>query len=177
MAAHGNDGGDNGDRSRDNNRSSQRSDGDKQNGNRWWKPWDRDKEKPKPPVDPATCAEWQARLDQWVANYKTTAGKDVLFGSDYTGMVQNFVTTQGLTVADYEAHLATVEAKKVTATTRIDAMSAPDLNCENDAAETTERGIDRSTFKDARWAMEDYKKSLKELTEGVRASYGGQGMM
>lgn len=171
VMAHGNNGGDG---NRD-NRGSQQKDHDKHdNGNRWWK--HKDENKPKPPVDPAKCAEWQTRLNEWVTNYKNTAGKDILLGSDYSVMLQAFVSTQGLTVENYEALNANVEAKKVAATTAVDAMNAPDLNCEADAAETTERGMEKSTFKDAKKAMEEYKQSLKELTEAVRASYGGNGM-
>lgn len=146
------------------------------NDNRWWQPWHHDDKKPKPPVDPATCAQWQTRLNDWVAQYKATAGKDLQFGADYTAMVQGFVSTQGLSVDNYDALLADVTAKNTAATNAVDSMTAPDLNCEQDAAETTERGMERSTFKDVKRAMDEYRQSLKVLTEAVRASYGGQDM-
>lgn len=171
VAAHSNRGDDN--NHGRSNKTSHRSDDNR----RWWKPWHKDEDKPKPAVDPAKCAEWQTRLNEWVANYKATASKDILFGTDYSAMVQNFVTNQNLTPADYQALIAKVETEKAEATSAVDAMTPPDLNCENDPAETTERGIDRSSMKDAKRAMEEYKHALKELTESVRASYGGQGMM
>lgn len=176
MAAHDNNGGD---RSRDNNRkdsqreASARRDSD---NNRWWKPWHNNDNKPKPPVDPAICAAWQTRLNEWVASQKTTSQKDIAFGVDYYAMVQTFVTDQGLTVQNYDALKADVEAKQIAATIAVEALQAPDLNCEADAAETTERGIEKSSYKAARQAMEEYKQSLKQLTEAVRASYGGNGM-
>lgn len=179
VMAHGDRGDDNNRRGRDDRGSSQRGDFARSDndGNRWWKPWHRDNDKPKPPVDPATCAEWQTRLNEWVANYKNTATKDIALGTSYTAMIQGFVTEQGLAPNNYDALLANVDAKKVAAQTAVDGMAAPDLNCEEDAAETTERGIDKSSFKDAKRAMEEYKQSLKELTEAVRASYGGSGFM
>lgn len=149
---------------------------DRHDDNRWWQGWHHD-DKPKPPVDPATCNDWQTRLNAWVENYKNTASKDIAFGTSYTAMVQTFVTDQGLTVNNYEALLANVEAKRVAATTGVMGMTAPDLNCEQDSAENTDRGIDRSSYKDVKRAMEEYKQALKQLTEAVRDSYGRNGFM
>ena len=92
-------------------------------------------------------------------------------------MVQQFVTEQGLTVMNYDILKANVEAKQVAATQAIENLQAPDLNCEQDPGDTTEHGMERSSFRDAKRTMDEYKRALKELTDAVRASYGGEGLM
>ncbi len=161
----------------DERRDRDRGDQDDRDSRRWWKPWGHRDDKPKPPVNPEVCAQWQDRLNQWVENFKNVSTKDIQFGTDYYAMVQNFVTTQGLTVENYAALTANVDAKQVAATTAMENVQARDLNCEADAEETTERGVERSSWRQAKQAMEEYKQSLKQLTESVRASYGGHGIM
>jgi len=128
-------------------------------------------------ADPATCEQWQTRLNDWVTRFKATSQKDITFGSSYYTMVQTFVTDQALTVQNYDSLKANVEVKQVAATQAIENLQAPDLNCEEDPTDTTERGFDRGNIREAKRAMEEYKRALRELTEAVRASYGGQGLM
>lgn len=174
VAAHGNN---DGDRGRGDNRRSSQQDESARRGDDDYRGRHSDQHnKHWPPVDPATCSEWQTRLNEKVANFQNTAAKDIQFGADYTVMVQAFVTSQNLSVENYDAILANVEAKKIAATNAAEALQAPDLNCENDAAENTERGFDRSGWGQAKHAMEEYKQSLRQLTEAVRDSYGGDRM-
>jgi len=128
-------------------------------------------------ADPASCEQWQTRLNEWVAQYKSTSQKDIAFGASYYAMVQTFVTDQSLTVENYDSLKANVESKQVAATQAIENLQSPNLNCEQDPADTTERGFDRGNIRDAKRAMEEYRRALKDLTEAVRAAYGGQGLM
>jgi len=124
-----------------------------------------------------TCDERQAALNQKAADAKTKYEKRLTgLNIIYSG-VQTYVSSGGIVVENYDAMNATVTADQTAATNAVNAIAAPDLNCDdqNAAAATSD---DNKTFHDrdnstndsinaAREAVNTYRKDLNKLFEAV----------
>lgn len=119
-----------------------------------------------------TCQERQDQLNQKVANFKAAAQRDVTFQSSFYGFLQTFVTDQNITVSNYDALKADVEAKQAAATQAVDAVTAPDLNCDEQSPDLDAQAND--SMKQARQALRDYRQALRNLTKAIWLAYGSQ---
>lgn len=141
----------------------------KNDRNDWW---NRNKNRQK-----LTCTERQDALNQRAADAKTKYTKK-LNGLNivYTG-VQTYVSSGDVTVENYDALNAQVAADQTTATNAVNAIAAPQLNCDdqNSAAamsddDKTWHNRDNSTndsINAARQAINVYRTDLNKLFEAV----------
>lgn len=119
-----------------------------------------------------TCEERQASLNQKVADFKAAAQKDMVFQVSYYGFLQNFVTTQNISVSNYAELKAKVEAKELAAAQAVDVVTAPDLNCDEQNPNIDAKAND--SLGQARAALNDYKRALRNFENSIRVAYHTQ---
>lgn len=165
--AHGG-GQDNGSRNDSKNASAHQVKHKDNSRNDWW---NRNKNRQK-----LTCSERQDALNKKAADAKARYTQRLKgMGIVYSG-IQAYVSG-GVTVPDYDALDARVTADQTNATNAVNAIAAPQLNCDdqNSAAAMSD---DDKTFHDhdkgtdgsinaAQKAVNAYRKSLNELFEAV----------
>jgi len=123
------------------------------------------------------CEQWQQTLSERVDAFKAGAQTDMNFMASTYATYQAFVTSENLTVSNYEAHQARIENRQNRADARAHNVTAPDFNCEN---EPTIRSIVRKTqgtqesIQRAKNALERYDASLDRLQQAIQASYNSQ---
>lgn len=168
VVAHGQSGDDN----REDRRFQQHPRGDNDRSSRVSTERDRDKHHRDDDFKHKTCQERQTLLNQKVAAFKASAQKDITFQTSFYVFLQGFVDTQGINVDNYAGLKADVEARQVTAAQTVDVVTAPDLNCDEQNPNLDDKA--NSTFREARKALREYKKSMQTLTQEVWVSYNSQ---
>ena len=161
---------DNGSRSSGNRTASSQQDKQKDNNrnNNWW---NRNKDRQK-----LTCSERQDALNKRAADAKAKYTQRLKGMSFMYSGIQTYVSG-GITVPNYDAMNAQVAADQTNATNAVNAIAAPQLNCDdqNSAAAMSD---DNKTFHDhdistndsinaAQQAVNTYRKSLNTLFEAA----------
>lgn len=159
-------GGFNNDNGRD--RQSGRQASSQQDKNRGfdWNKWWRDKQDRH-----KTCEERQAALDQKAATYRDRYTKQ-LNGLNiiYSG-TQTYIDSGGVTVENYAALKAEADAGQANATSAVNAINAPQLNCEEDSNSQAQLDNDNNSsngnlsnsVKAAKNALNDYRHDVMRL--------------
>lgn len=162
--AHGNSGNDNGRQWQSGRQASSQQDRNRHDdrSNNWW----HDKQNRH-----KTCEQRQDALNQKAASYKDRYTKQ-LNGLNiiYSG-TQTYISSGGVTVENYDALKAEADASQAKATDAVNAIEAPQLNCDDDSNSDARLNSDdnnknnsfNGTVKAAKDALADYRHDVMKL--------------
>jgi hypothetical protein len=116
------------------------------------------------------CNNRKENIDKHVSQISERATKHLAVFNSISERVQAFYTTKGNTLANYDALVADVQAKKATASSTVDALVAQksSVDCESNAPKAAITTY-KTALDEARAALKEYRLSIKNLIVGVKS--------
>lgn len=116
------------------------------------------------------CMAHQNEIDTRTSNYAAAAQKHLDTFTSILTNVENFYTNKKLSVANYDALLATATAKQTTAQQAVDALKSLDtkIDCTQPDPGQTVATL-QSAVKDTRGALQDYRAAIRALAQAIKS--------